>query len=82
MRKPKEIKIERHSRPESHCVAWTAEPKTCPFTGNVKAEDRAAARVAIEREIRADGVDPLGCEIAWHVTEGGWGWVARVKETA
>lgn len=82
MRKPAPITITRYDRPDTHRIAWTAEPKPSVFTGNVRPEDKERARHEIESAIRKDGCDPAACEIIWRPVDIGWGWVARVKETA
>ena len=81
-RKPREIRIERHAKPHSHCVAWTAEPKASAFTGLVSSEEKARALRELHGAIRQDGCDPLACEIVWAYIEEGWGWIARVREPA
>lgn len=82
MRKPKEITIERYAKPETHRIAWSAEPKASPLTGGVKPEEKDRARQALEQAIRSDGFDPSQCEIVWRMIDTGWGWVARVREAA
>lgn len=81
-RAPKPIPIERHSRPETCRIAWSAEPKPSAFTGNVKPEEKERALQALQAAIRADGYEPESCEIVWRMIDIGWGWVARVKEGA
>jgi hypothetical protein len=81
-RAPKPIPIERWDRPETCRIAWSAEPKTSAFTGNVKPDDKERALQTLHAAIRSDGYDPEACEIVWRMIDIGWGWVARVREAA
>lgn len=82
MKHPKPIPIERHAKPESGCIAWSAVPKANIITNTIKADDKVRARHELEQAIRKDGYDPAECAFSWQMIDVNWGWTARLREHA